>query len=39
MKDENAAARALAIKLGGEIIAREIFPDGIERDVFEIKGS
>lgn len=38
MKDENAAARALAIKLGGEIIAREIFPDGIERDVFEIKG-
>jgi RimJ/RimL family protein N-acetyltransferase len=34
MKDENAAARALAVKLGGEVIARETFPDGIERDVF-----
>jgi ribosomal-protein-alanine N-acetyltransferase len=37
MKDENAAARALAVKLGGEVIARETFPDGIKRDVFAIR--
>jgi ribosomal-protein-alanine N-acetyltransferase len=34
MKDENQAARALVIRLGGEKIARERFPDGLERDVF-----
>ncbi len=32
--DDNVAARALVRKLGGEPIAREVFPDGIERDVF-----
>ena len=36
MKDGNEAARKLAEKLGGVIIAREIFPDGIERDVYAI---
>ncbi|MEO0467578.1 MAG: GNAT family N-acetyltransferase [Pseudomonadota bacterium] len=35
MKDENSAARGLAVKLGGVKIARELFPDGIERDIFE----
>jgi len=34
MNDENRAARGLALKLGGETIARETFPDGITRDVF-----
>jgi len=33
MKDENDAARQLAVRLGGVVIAREVFPDGIERDV------
>ena len=37
MKDENTAAKALAVKLGGEVIAREVFPDGVERSVFEFK--
>lgn len=36
MVDENAAARALAGKLGGVRIARQRFPDGIARDVFAI---
>lgn len=36
MKDENEAARALAEKLGGKAIAREMFPDGIERNVYAI---
>jgi len=34
MRDENLAARKLALRLGGVIIARETFPDGVERDVF-----
>lgn len=34
MKDENEAARRLAEKLGGKVIAREIFPDGVERNVY-----
>ena len=34
MKDENMAARNLVAKLGGSVIARETFPDGVERDVF-----
>lgn len=36
MKDENEAARALVVKLGGKVISREPFPDGVERDVFAI---
>ncbi|MEG3124773.1 GNAT family N-acetyltransferase [Sphingomonas sp. GB1N7] len=33
MKDENVAAHLLAARLGSRIIAREVFPDGIARDV------
>jgi ribosomal-protein-alanine N-acetyltransferase len=36
MNDENEAARALAERLGGKIIAREPFPDGLDRNVFKI---
>jgi RimJ/RimL family protein N-acetyltransferase len=36
MKDDNSAARALAEKLGGKIIAREQFPDGLTRNVYAI---
>ena len=39
MKDENVAARALAVKLGGKVISRDIFPDIIARDVFAIEGT
>jgi [ribosomal protein S5]-alanine N-acetyltransferase len=34
MKDENAAAHALALRLGGEATGRQTFPDGLQRDVF-----
>ncbi len=34
MKDDNLAARRLAEKLGGAIVGRETFPDGLERDIF-----
>lgn len=36
MNDKNASARSLAIRLGGQCIARRSFPDGLERDVFFI---
>lgn len=36
MNDENRAARALAERLGGKVIARERFPDGLERDVLAL---
>ncbi len=36
MKDENVPARLLAEKLGGTIIARETFPDGLDRNVFAL---
>ena len=36
MNDENVAARNLALKLGGHVIAREIFPDGVERNVYAL---
>ncbi len=36
MNDDNAAARGLAEALGGAVIARETFPDGITRDVFAL---
>ena len=32
--DANLPARGLVAKLGGTRIAREVFPDGVERDVF-----
>lgn len=36
MKDENLPARNLVLKLGGEIIARETFPDGVARNVYRL---
>jgi [ribosomal protein S5]-alanine N-acetyltransferase len=36
MSDSNAAARRLAEKLGGTVIAREMFPDGHERNVYAL---
>jgi [ribosomal protein S5]-alanine N-acetyltransferase len=36
MNDENVAARRLTEKLGGVIIARETFPDGLERSVYAL---
>ena len=36
MKDENTAARRLAEALGGQVIARETFPDGIARNVYAL---
>jgi hypothetical protein len=36
MKDDNRAARALVLRLGGVKIDRRVFPDGLERDVFRI---
>lgn len=34
MNDANVAARNLALKLGGLVIARDVFPDGLSRDVY-----
>jgi [ribosomal protein S5]-alanine N-acetyltransferase len=34
MNDANAPARSLALKLGGQMIGRRLFPDGLERDVY-----
>jgi [ribosomal protein S5]-alanine N-acetyltransferase len=39
MKDDNEAARRLAEKLGGVIIARETFPDGIARNVYRLSST
>lgn len=36
MRDDNAPARRLAQRLGGHIVRREIFPDGVARDVFRL---
>lgn len=36
MDDSNAAARRLAERLGGTVIARETFPDGLARDVYAL---
>ncbi len=36
MKDENEAARALVVSLGGTRVERLAFPDGIERDVYRL---
>lgn len=36
MRDENQPARRLAERLGGKIIRRDIFPDGVARDVFAL---
>jgi len=34
MDDDNDAAKGLVKKLGGRLIAREVFPDEVERDVY-----
>ena len=39
MERENEPARELARKLGGRVISREKFPDGLERDVFGLPRS
>ena len=36
IRDENDAARRLVQGLGGKVIRRETFPDGVERDVFAL---
>lgn len=36
MNDENEPARRLAETLGGEIIAREVFPDGLARNIYAL---
>lgn len=36
MNDENIAARKLVEKLGGRKMVRERFPDGLDRDIFEL---
>ncbi|MEP3226523.1 MAG: GNAT family N-acetyltransferase [Parasphingorhabdus sp.] len=36
MNDDNSAARKLAEKLGGTIIAREEFPDGLSRNIYAL---
>lgn len=38
-KDQNLAARRLTEALGGRKLRRELFPDGIERDVYGIPTS
>ena len=39
MNDDNVAARRLVERLGGEIIARESFADGITRNVYRLPPS
>jgi len=36
MNDNNIAARSLVEKLGGKKINRELFPDGVSRDIFQL---
>lgn len=36
MNDANVAARQLVEKLGGTILARECFPDGLERNIYAL---
>jgi len=36
MDDRNEPAKRLAEKLGGTIISREMFPDGLERNVYAL---
>jgi len=36
MRDENGPARKLAFRLGGKVVRRDVFPDGIARDVFAL---
>ena len=34
MKDENEAAKNLVLSLGGKLVKRQSFPDGVERNVY-----
>ncbi len=36
MNDENIAARSLVEKLGGIIVNRQLFPDGLSRNIYKI---
>ena len=36
LRDTNDAARKLAERLGGEVIRRETFPDGVTRNVYKV---
>ena len=36
MNDQNVRARALVLRLGGRVLRRQGFPDGLERDVYLI---
>ncbi len=36
MRDENIPARRLAQRLGGQVIRRDVFPDGVARDVYAL---
>ena len=36
INDDNDAARKLILRLGGTVLTREMFPDGIERNVYLI---
>ena len=36
MNDDNLAARRLVERLGGTVIAREEFPDGVTRNVYKL---
>lgn len=36
MNDNNDAARALVLRLGGMLVGRRSFPDGLERDLFTL---
>lgn len=36
MEDANGPARALVLRLGGIKVGRRQFPDGLERDVFQM---
>ena len=39
MNDDNSAARALAEKLGGVKTRRQVFPDGLNRDIYLLPNS
>ena len=39
MTDDNHAARALVLRLGGEKIGRPVFPDGEARDLYRLPRS
>jgi len=36
LNDDNEAARKLVLRLGGSLLTRETFPDGIDRNVYSI---